>query len=156
MAVDGAGNVFVADSGNDLIVVLRGGGGGAGLWAAGQLLGQADGPGRRVGGRGWQRLHQDWGNYCMVILSVTGEVVLTFGWQGSCAGELKHPRGVAVDGAGNVVVTDSHNDRIVLFQGAAVPAASGLPERVRPLLAVRDGSAQQRENPACEVKDRGV
>jgi hypothetical protein len=43
-----------------------------------------------------------------------------------------------------------------VFQGAAVPAAPGLPERVRPLLAVRDVSAQQRENPACEVKDRGV
>jgi hypothetical protein len=51
VAVDEAGNVFVADSGNDHIVVLRCGGGGAGLWTVGQRLGQADGPGRRGGGR---------------------------------------------------------------------------------------------------------
>jgi hypothetical protein len=49
-------------------------------------------------------------------------------------------------GAGNVSLAlsaDSDNDRIVLFQGSAVPAAPGLPglpERVRPLLAVRDGA----------------
>jgi hypothetical protein len=36
----------------------------------------------------------DWGNHSMVVLSAVGEVVLTFGWQGIGAGELKHPRGV--------------------------------------------------------------
>jgi hypothetical protein len=48
-----------------------------------------------------------------------------------------------VDGEGNVVVADSDNDHIVLFQDTAVPAVPGLPERVRPLLVVSDCATQQ-------------
>ena len=38
-------------------------------------------------------------------------------WAGSGAGELKSLDGVAVDGAGNVFVADSGNDRIVVLRG---------------------------------------
>ena len=41
-----------------------------------------------------------------------------FGRRGSGAGELQNPCGVAVDGAGNVVVADFGNHRIVIFTAA--------------------------------------
>ena len=64
---------------------------------------------------------------------------------------------MAVDGAGNVFVTDYGKHRIVVFQGAAVPAAPGLPERVRPLLAGRDGPAHRcLGKPLCGWKPRGL
>jgi tripartite motif-containing protein 71 len=92
----------------------------AGLWATRQRRGRAAEPVRRGGGRGGQPDVADWGNHCIVVFSAAGGAVRTFGRGGSGAGELKHPHGVAVDGAGNVFVVDWGNHRIVDFSAAGV------------------------------------
>jgi tripartite motif-containing protein 71 len=118
VAVDGAGNVVVADCGNHRIVIFT---------AAGEVVrafgregsgaGELKGPtGVPVDGAGnvvvADVVVADAGNSRIVIFTAAGEVVRAFGRRGS---ELQSPMGVAVDGAGNVMVADSSNSRIVLF-----------------------------------------
>ena len=59
------------------------------------------------------------------VLSQNGDVLLCFRLTG--VGLLCSPGGVAVDGAGNFVVADSGNDRVVVFDvaGGFVGAFSG-------------------------------
>jgi hypothetical protein len=56
--------------------------------------------------RGGNVIVSDWAKHFIVIFTMEGEMVRVFGQQGNCAGELQCPRGVAVDGAGNVYVAD--------------------------------------------------
>ena len=49
------------------------------------------------------------------VFSVTGEKLRSFGTHGSGEGQLKDPRGVAVDAEGNILVADSSNHRIQKF-----------------------------------------
>ena len=49
------------------------------------------------------------------MFSPSGEKMLSFGKQGSGQGQFQHPRGVAVDGEGNILVVDSANNRIQIF-----------------------------------------
>ena len=60
----------------------------------------------------------DWDKHCIVIFTAAGGVVRVFGREGSGAGELKFPAGVAVDGEGNVFVADRGNSRIVVLSAA--------------------------------------
>jgi hypothetical protein len=116
VAVDGAGNFVVADSGNDRIVVFdatgvcvrafSGSGSGAGV---------LEGPsGVAVDGAGSVYV-ADQRNHRVVVFDGAGRVLRTLG---GGDGELTHPKGVAVDGAGSVYVADWGNDRVVVFDGA--------------------------------------
>ena len=52
---------------------------------------------------------------CISIFSSSGEKIRTFGSRGSAQGEFKSPRGVTVDGDGNILVVDEYNHRIQKF-----------------------------------------
>ena len=53
--------------------------------------------------------------HCISIFIPSGEKFLTFGTRGSGQGQFLIPRGVAVDGEGNILVADSNNHRIQKF-----------------------------------------
>ena len=57
----------------------------------------------------------EYGGDCISIFSPSGEKIRTFGSKGSAQGQFKWPRGVAVDGDGNILVVDNH--RIQKFTG---------------------------------------
>ncbi len=52
---------------------------------------------------------------CVSIFSSDGKKLRSFGTRGSDKGQFKSPRGVAVDGEGNILVADSDNKRIQKF-----------------------------------------
>ena len=52
---------------------------------------------------------------CVFVFSVSGEKLRSFGTPGSGEGQLKYPRGVAVDAEGNILVADNENHRIQKF-----------------------------------------
>ena len=56
-------------------------------------------------------------NRVCIFNSSAAEKVLSFGGHGSGKGQLKHPRGVAVDNLGNILVVDGLNHRIQKFTG---------------------------------------
>ena len=49
------------------------------------------------------------------VFSPCGEKLQSFGMCGSSPGQVRYPRGVAVDGEGNILVADSRNNRIQRF-----------------------------------------
>ena len=57
----------------------------------------------------------EWGGHCVSMFSPSGEKLRSFGMRGSGPGQFLYPRGVAVDGDGNVLVVDSKNCRIQKF-----------------------------------------
>ena len=83
VAVDGAGNLFIADSGNNRIRKVDG---------AGIITTVAGGGGRGFSGDGGP----------------------------ATAAALRFPLGVAVDGAGNLFIADSSNNRIRKVDGAGI------------------------------------
>ena len=56
------------------------------------------------------------GGHCISIYS-SGKKIRSFGQKGSAPGQFLHPRGVAVDRAGNILVVDGGNHRIQKFTG---------------------------------------
>jgi len=114
-AVDGSGNVYIADAGNNAIRKLSGGSGGtvttlAGTGVAGFANGAtsvatfSDPNGVAVDGSGNVYV-ADTGN--SAIRKIAGGLVSTL------LGGFNQPQGVAVDAAGNVYVADTNNDIIV-------------------------------------------
>ena len=61
-----------------------------------------------------------------VITTVVGTGSFGFGGDGgpTTAAQLDDPRGVALDGAGNLFIADTANDRIRLVAGIAPPVTS--------------------------------
>ena len=57
----------------------------------------------------------EWGGDCVSVFSPSGEKLQSFGKHGSGQGEFDCPRGVAVDGEGNILVSDGGNHRIQKF-----------------------------------------
>jgi tripartite motif-containing protein 71 len=94
VAIDGAGNLYVADTGNNRISEFR-----------------ADGTfirafGANVDGNG--------GTFEVCTTASTCQA----GVPGSDAGQLNTPTGIALDGAGNLYVSDLNNERIDVFNTA--------------------------------------
>ena len=133
VAVDGAGDIVVADLGNNRIQICdvsdlsndnvtcqafgsQGGG-----------LGQFNGPfGVAVDAAG-RIVVADLGNHRLQICDVSdlsndNVTCQAFGSQGSGLGQFDQPARVAVDGAGNIVVADAGNNRIEVF---GVPDSDG-------------------------------
>ena len=139
VAVDGAGNVYIADRGNDRIRRVDGAGiittiagtgesgssadGGPAIeanlnWPAGVAV---DGAGNvYIADRGNDRIRRVDG--AGVITTIAGTGVRGFSGDGGPAVEAKldGPSGIAVDGAGNVYIADRGNDRIRRVDGAGV------------------------------------
>ena len=55
------------------------------------------------------------GQHCVSVFSSSREKIRSFGFCGSGHGDFKCPRGVAVDGEGNIFVADCSNHRIQKF-----------------------------------------
>ena len=142
VAVDGAGNLFIADrnnhrirrveAGTGLITTLAGTGtegrsGDGGAATAAQL----DSPlGVAVDGAGNLFIADEGNNRIRRVAAATGLITTlagtgTAGFSGdggaSTAAQLRFPEGVAVDGAGNLFIADTDNNRI-----RRVAAATGL------------------------------
>ena len=49
---------------------------------------------------------------CVSVFSPNGEKIRSFGSKGSAHGQFWRPRGVTVDGEGNILVVDGWNHRI--------------------------------------------
>ncbi len=147
VAVDGAGNVYVADTGNDtirkitvtpemagVVTTLAGTPGQAGSADGTGSAARFDSPeGVAVDGAGNVYV-ADTGNDTIRKIMPAGMVTTlagTAGQAGSADGTggaalFNDPRGVAVDGAGNVYVADTGNDTIRKLSIPSVPAQSGL------------------------------
>jgi DNA-binding beta-propeller fold protein YncE len=129
VAVDAAGNVYVADTDNHRVQKFAPDGRPLAQWDTGQSLamdvavdreGQiyvAENPvcvrrGPCLGGAsGIQKI------------GPSGEVLSRWETEGSGAGEFHSPRGMAVDGAGNVYVADTNNHRIQKLSPSGQPLA---------------------------------
>jgi hypothetical protein len=119
---DAAGNLYVADSGNDRISVFAGDGAFVGTWT-----GQMDEPQDIAFGADGRAFIADKGNDRIDVLSSTGKFLAKFG-----EGELVDPSGLAVDGP-TVYVADSGNDRVAAFSVTGVPLAE-----IKPVPSARD------------------
>jgi sugar lactone lactonase YvrE len=137
IAVDGSGNVYVADSGNNTIRKITPGGVASTLAGLAGISGSTDGTGTNalfnqpqglaVDGSG-NVLVADYGNH--TIRKVTaGGVVSTLAGRAGTFGSANgtgtnayfyQPQGVAVDGSGNVYVADSANHTIRVITPAGV------------------------------------
>ena len=67
------------------------------------------------------------GRHCISVYSPNGRRLWSFGTHGSRHGQFRYPRGVAVDGKGNILVADSMNHRIQKFtaEGHFIALAGG-------------------------------
>ncbi|KAI8483715.1 hypothetical protein Bbelb_385070 [Branchiostoma belcheri] len=57
----------------------------------------------------------DWDNHCVFVYNEDGQFLFKFGGWGSDEGQLKKPRGICTDRAGNIIVADSGNKRVEMF-----------------------------------------
>jgi len=108
VAVDGAGNMYVADSGNNRVVAMVPSGTGYG--AASTVLSGLSGPAGVAADWNGNVYVADTGNGRIVMLPVAQE---GFGAAVTIGTGLSNPMGVAVDSAGNVYVADTGNNRVV-------------------------------------------
>lgn len=116
VAVDGSGNVFVADTQNTRVQKFDNNGTFLTMWGSpGSGPGQFAYPaGVAVDGSG-NVLVADAANDRIQTFDNNGGFLTVWGSQGSGPGELSGPIGIAVDLNGNVFVADSGNDRIQKF-----------------------------------------
>ncbi|MGN6276886.1 MAG: SMP-30/gluconolactonase/LRE family protein [Solirubrobacterales bacterium] len=113
IATDAAGNVWVADTGNNRIQAFKPSGEFIRkLGTEGAGNGQFKSPaGIAIDSEGnaWVA---DTGNDRVQKLSGTGTYLSQFGTPGSNAGQFSEPRGVAIDAKGNIWVADTANNRV--------------------------------------------
>ena len=143
VAVDGSGNVFVADSGNSTIRKISADGVVTTLAGVAGMSGLVDGTGSSAR-FGWPRgVAVDGSGNVFVAdahtirkITATGEVTMLAGTArvpGSADGtgsdaRFNYPEGVAVDGSGNVFVADSSNHTIrKITAGGVVTTLAGTP-----------------------------
>jgi len=112
LAVDVAGNLYIADSGNGRIQKWSPGGTFLAEWGStGDHEGRLDDPAGVAVGPGGDLYVTDAGRHRVVRFDLDGR--LLGHWGGPH--ELSSPRGIAVDPAGNVYVVDTGNHRVRKF-----------------------------------------
>jgi DNA-binding beta-propeller fold protein YncE len=123
-AIDGKGNVWVTDYGNDRVEKFGTDGAFSAAYGkegSGEV--QFEGPtGIAINKSTGNVYISDTRNNRVQELSSSGAYVASFGTSGS--GALKEPTGVAIDSSGNVWVADRGNDRIVEFSSAGTYIAA--------------------------------
>ncbi len=121
VAVDTAGNVYVADTSSDRIQKFDSGGVLISTWgSSGNGNGQFSNPyGVAVDSTGNVYV-ADTGNNRIQKFNSSGVFISTWGSFGSGNGQFYYPQGVAVDSTGNVYVADTTNNRIQKFDSAGV------------------------------------
>ncbi len=121
VAVDAAGNVYVADTINHRIQKFDSAGAFIGKWGE-----QGSGDGELFSPSGvavdtFGNVYvADTGNDRIQKFDPDGAFVNRWGTGGTGDGEFKNPRGVAVDSAGNVYVADTTNHRVQKFDSSGV------------------------------------
>jgi DNA-binding beta-propeller fold protein YncE len=117
VAVDPAGNVYVADSGNNRIQKFSGSGEFQAAWGSGGGgNGQFDSPSGLAVDTGGRVYVADSGNDGVQAFNSSGGFITAWGSTGSGNGEFSNPIGIAADTKGNVYVVDSENNRIQVFR----------------------------------------
>jgi DNA-binding beta-propeller fold protein YncE len=127
VAVNGAGDVLVADRGADRIVELRSDGTPLRQWGSrgngdGQFLSPA---GITVDAAGHVYV-LDAGANRVQAFDGSGRFLEAWGLQGAGLGEFSQPRAIALDCTGSVYVADTNNNRVERFEGVA-PASGCIP-----------------------------
>ena len=114
-AIDGAGNIWITDWGNNRVQKFSPSGSFIASYGSfGSGNGQFSGPGGIDVNQSASNVYiADGGNARIEELSTTGTFVRSFGTTGS--GKLTRPGGLKVDSAGNVWVADMTADRVVEF-----------------------------------------
>jgi sugar lactone lactonase YvrE len=127
VAVDRAGNVFIADSANNQVLKIPAGGGGQTTVGSG-----LSGPHGVAVDRAGDVFIADTNNNSVLKVSPDGT-------QTTVVDALNLPAGVAVDGAGNLFIADTGNVRVLKVSpnGAQTPVGSGL---IKPTGVAVDGA----------------
>ena len=112
LSIDSDGNIIVADFNNKSIKIFT---------LDGQFL-------RRIGAKGSfiDPVHciqhknyfivSDSGDHCIKVFDKQGRFLYNFGMKGAGDGELKSPRCLSVNKAGNLLICDLLNDRVQVFK----------------------------------------
>ena len=145
VAVDRAGFIYVADTGNDRIVKLDPAGNVVAEWGApGTAEGHFQSPtGIGIDGAGTVYV-LDSANNRIQVFSSSGHFMFRWGNRGPGLGQLSQPTALAVGCEGNVYVADTNNNRIERFEpvsrfgaGCLAPGAWPPPLDVAPELSVK-------------------
>ena len=113
LALDGSGNVYVADSYNHRIQKLDSSGVRLASWGSpGKGNGQLDTPNGIALDSSGNIYVTELGNHRVQKLDSSGNWLASWGSFGTGNGQFDSPAGIALDGSGNIYVTDSGNHRI--------------------------------------------
>ncbi|MBM3476011.1 MAG: hypothetical protein FJX75_22305 [Armatimonadetes bacterium] len=119
IAVDGAGNVYVADTWNHRIQKFDGSGAFLTKWGSeGTGDGQFSFPSSIAVGTSGNVYVADTDNHRIEKFDGSGTFLAAWGVEGSGDGEFRGPRGIAVDATGNVYVGERLNYRVQKFDGS--------------------------------------
>jgi tripartite motif-containing protein 71 len=119
VAVDGSGNVYVADCDNPRIQKFDSGGGYFAQWGtSGSGNGQFASPIGVAVDAGGNVYVADNNNHRIQKFTSDGTYLTQWGSEGTGDGQFNHPCGVAVGPSGSVYVTDRHNYRIQKFSSS--------------------------------------
>jgi DNA-binding beta-propeller fold protein YncE len=120
VALDGEGDVYVADSANNRIVKLAAAGTVLGEWGS---YGTGDGRFREPAGvavDGAGNVYVlDRGNNRVQVFDSSGRFLAKWGVRGTGLGEFSQPSAIAVDCNGDVYVADTNNNRVERFDPVA-------------------------------------
>ncbi len=125
LAVNGAGEVYVADTGNDRVVKLSPSGAVLTEWGSrGVGDGQFHAPSGVATDAAGTVYVVDTENNRVQAFDPYGRLLEKWGAAGPAVGEFARPTAIAVDCSGGVYVADTNNNRVQRFQPAA-PAGAG-------------------------------
>lgn len=128
VAVDGSGDAYVADTGNDRVVKLSPAGAVLAEWGA---RGTADGDFRSPTGIGLDGAGNvyvvDSENNRVQVFGENGRFLGRWGNRGTAAGQFSQPTALAVGCEGDVYVADTNNNRIERFQPVSRAGVGCLP-----------------------------